>query len=318
MTVDGAGRATVDDQTIVVPLGGSCRGRETRSGFAQRRLRAGTAVGLAVRPGNGIADVYRWLPWVSRGSRSIDRTTATRSRRRRARSVRVTVVAIGAGAGHDGDRVSVSADGLTQVFEAHDVRDFTVTAHGLPDDRAPGGRTTVAPGTARAPTARPSSTPRSTRSRRSRPGSAVRTVQGRPVGGWIGMESSEPVWIRMPANLRYQVAHETAHSGSTGSSGTTRRGSRSRRGAADFVARFVMGLHRASRCPTARLDLSIYDYSERCYFETIYIQGGNLLDTAAAGWARPRSGPRFGGTWRTAAGCRRPEHCSTRSTTRRR
>ena len=27
-----------------------------------------------------------------------------------------------------GDRVSVSADGLTQVFEARDVRDFTVTA----------------------------------------------------------------------------------------------------------------------------------------------------------------------------------------------
>ncbi|HEY6013091.1 MAG TPA: hypothetical protein VIU37_03765, partial [Candidatus Limnocylindrales bacterium] len=49
--------------------------------------------------------------------------------------------------------------------------------------------------------------------------------------------------------------------------------------AADFVARFVMGLRRTSRCPTARLDRSIYDYSERCYFETIYIQGGNLLDT---------------------------------------
>ena len=41
-----------------------------------------------------------------------------------------------------------------------------------------------------------------------------------------------------------------------------------------------MGLHRASRCATARLDLAIYDYSARCYFETIYIQGGNLLDTA--------------------------------------
>ena len=35
---------------------------------------------------------------------------------------------------------------------------------------------------------------------------------------------------------------------------------------------------RASRCATARLDLSIYRYSTSCYYEDIYIQGGNFLD----------------------------------------
>nr|MBA2701475.1 hypothetical protein [Chloroflexota bacterium] len=50
--------------------------------------------------------------------------------------------------------------------------------------------------------------------------------------------------------------------------------------AADFVARSVTGLKRASRCPTGRLDRSIYDYTARCYYEKVYIQGGNLIDRA--------------------------------------
>ncbi len=50
--------------------------------------------------------------------------------------------------------------------------------------------------------------------------------------------------------------------------------------AADFVARSVLGLRRASRCATATLDRTIYEYSAACYYEKIYIQGGNLLDDA--------------------------------------
>jgi aminopeptidase N len=37
-------------------------------------------------------------------------------------------------------------------------------------------------------------------------------------------------------------------------------------------------MRRASRCSAARLDLSIYRYSSTCYYEVIYIQGGNFLD----------------------------------------
>jgi aminopeptidase N len=46
----------------------------------------------------------------------------------------------------------------------------------------------------------------------------------------------------------------------------------------DFLARYVLAMRRASRCSTARLDLSIYRYSSTCYYEVIYIQGGNFLD----------------------------------------
>ena len=40
----------------------------------------------------------------------------------------------------------------------------------------------------------------------------------------------------------------------------------------------VLGTRRGSRCATARLDLSIYRYSSACYFEVVYIQGGNFID----------------------------------------
>ena len=37
-------------------------------------------------------------------------------------------------------------------------------------------------------------------------------------------------------------------------------------------------MRRASRCATSTLDRSIYEYTSACYYETVYIQGGNLLD----------------------------------------
>jgi hypothetical protein len=46
------------------------------------------------------------------------------------------------------------------------------------------------------------------------------------------------------------------------------------------MARSVLGLRRASRCAKATLDRTIYSYSAACYYEKIYIQGGNLIDDA--------------------------------------
>jgi aminopeptidase N len=53
-------------------------------------------------------------------------------------------------------------------------------------------------------------------------------------------------------------------------------------------------MKRSSRCAAGRLDLSIYKYTSRCYYEKVYIQGGNILDSArkqmgsAAFWAALR------------------------------
>ena len=98
------------------------------------------------------------------------------------------------------------------------------------------------------------------------------------------MESPGLIWIptgvARPTCATWSPTRRPT-SGSTGSSATTRRAQPfADEAAADFVARYVLGLRRASRCPTATLDRSIYQYSATCYYETIYIQGGNLLDDA--------------------------------------
>ena len=99
-------------------------------------------------------------------------------------------------------------------------------------------------------------------------------------GGGYGMESPGLTWIPTGAgSLTYLVAHETAHQWFYGIVGNDQaRQPYADEAATDFVARNVLGLRRASRCATARLDLSIYAYSSTCYYEDIYIQGGNFLD----------------------------------------
>ncbi|HEY6013753.1 MAG TPA: hypothetical protein VIU37_07090, partial [Candidatus Limnocylindrales bacterium] len=273
VTVDGTGvAASVSDQTIVVPLGGILPAGATtvvRVRYSAR-LRTGTAGSdwLFARA-NGIADLYRWLPWVSRRI-AFDRPnhgdpfeTPTSP------SVRVTVVADRRLVlATTGDRVSASADGLTQVFEAHGVRDFTVTA--ATDYRSVArqvGQTTIRawyrPGTNGA--ALLDAAVRAFTALQARLGpygyDTFKVVQS---AGGFGMESPELIWIPSLSspNLRYQVAHETAHQWFYGIVGNDQaREPFADEAAADVVARDVMGLRRASRCPTARLDRSIYDYS---------------------------------------------------------
>ena len=48
--------------------------------------------------------------------------------------------------------------------------------------------------------------------------------------------------------------------------------------AADMLARTVLGTLRSSGCAKDELDRRITQYSSSCYYETIYIQGGNTLD----------------------------------------
>jgi aminopeptidase N len=186
-----------------------------------------------------------------------------------------------------GELVSTSANGRTKVFRATNVRDFTVTASTNFDTRERRvGDTTIKvwfrPGTRGAAWLDAAAD-----------GFALLEAKLGPYGyptfdvvqsaGGTGMESPGLIWIPTGtgANLRYLAAHEVAHQWFYGIVGSDQvREPFTDEAMADFVARSVLGIHRSSRCPIRPLDRSIYDYTARCYYEIVYIQGGTLIDDA--------------------------------------
>jgi hypothetical protein len=238
---------------------------------------------------NGIIDAYRWIPWISRvtpfsrpnfGDPFV--TPVSPHVTVNVRSDRRLVIASTA------DRVWQSADGLRQQLVARNVRDVTFTA--APDFRT----TTVMVGST--PVRYYYRNATNARLTRDYAAAAFRSMQARlgdypyPMykvvqsAGGYGMESPGMTWIPYGhgrANLRYLVYHETAHQWFYGLVGNDQaRQPFADEAVADFVARDLTGLRRASRCSTGRLDLSIYRYSRACYYEIVYIQGGNLLNQA--------------------------------------
>jgi hypothetical protein len=291
--VDGRNVARqVSDQTVIVPLGGVLAAGGTVKirvhYLAHLRSNLAGSNWMFTRV-NGIVDAYRWIPWVSRATPFSrpnhgdpfvtpvsPRVTVT------VRADRRLVIASTA------DRVSLSADGRTQRFVARNVRDVTITA--APDFRT----ATVLVGTTKVRYYYRSSANRALivdaaadafRSLRARlgpyPFPIYKVVQS---AGGYGMESPGLTWIPFgvsSANLRYLLAHETAHQWFYGLVGNDQaRQPFVDEAMADFAAREVTGTRRASRCSTGRLDRSIYAYSSVCYYEIVYIQGGNLINQA--------------------------------------
>ncbi|HET7677303.1 MAG TPA: hypothetical protein VFK38_05565 [Candidatus Limnocylindrales bacterium] len=289
VTVDGrAVTATVTGQTIVVPLGGilpdgaSTRVRVGYTAF----LRSGTSGSdWMFTKARGIVDLYRWLPWVSR-VRRFERpnfgdpfVTPVSPR------VEVTVTTdrplrIATG----GRRTHVS--GLSQRFVAENVRDFNLTA--APDYRAAtawSGDTLVRvfyrPGA-------PASAMLSWAARALARMEALLGPYPYPTytvaqsAGGHGMESPALTWIPSgvaASQLPFLVSHETAHQWFYALVGNDQASEPfADEAMADFLARYVTGTLRGSRCATDRLDRTIYAYSSGCYYEVIYIQGGNYLN----------------------------------------
>jgi aminopeptidase N len=293
VTVDGvAVPATVTGQTIVVPLGGVLPVEATtriRVRFSARlRSTLGGSDWLFTQA-NGIADIYRWLPWVSRRVTFERPSHADPFVTPSSRDVRVTITADRRlDLATTGELVSTSSNGRTKVFQARNVRDFTVTASTNFDWRERRvGDTTVRvwyrPGTRGAAWLDAAADAFAALEARLGP-YGYPTLDVVQSAGGAGMEAPGLIWIPTgtPAsNLRYLAAHEVAHQWFYGIVGNDQaREPFTDEALADFVARSVIGIHRGSRCPIRPLDRSIYDYTARCYYEIVYIQGGNLLDDA--------------------------------------
>jgi hypothetical protein len=278
----------VDDQTLVIPFGGILPAGRTipvRVAFTAT-LRSGVSGhDWMFTRANGIVELYRWLPWVSRRL-DFDRpnigdpwVTPVSPRVTVAITMDRTLVVAA-----PGRRIAVGT--RTETWEATDVRDFSIAAS--PDYRtgsAVVGDTTVrvyyrpgGPGSTYLAQAR-AAIERMEPLVGAYPHATYRVAQS---AGGYAIESPGVVWIPTGApssNLPYLVHHETAHQWFYGIVGADQAGEPfTDEAAADFLARHVLGTRRGSRCATARLDRSIYQYSSACYYEVVYIQGGNFLN----------------------------------------
>jgi hypothetical protein len=291
VTVDGtAVAASRSGQTITVPFGGVLPDGATVTIVvpfrATLRSTTGGSAWLFTRA-NGIVDMYRWVPWISRTT-AFDRPNfgdpfvtpvSPRVTLRLSTDVRTRVVV-------NGTRTATSVDGLTTTWSLVNVRDVVVNA--AADYRI--SQQLVGDTMVRVH-ARPGQ-PRSTilatavdavakleARLGAYPWPVLRIVQS---AGGLGMEGPGVVWIPAgvaPGNLRYLLMHEIAHQWFYGMVGNDQaREPFADEAIADMVARYLTGTRRASRCSTGALDRSIYAYSAACYYERIYIQGGNLLD----------------------------------------
>jgi hypothetical protein len=293
-TADGvAVDAERSGQTILVPLGRSLPvGAQTRVEVAYRATFRSATSGhtwLWSRA-NGVVSAYRWIPWVSRrvpferdnhGDPFVTPVSPI---------VQVAITtdrpALFATSGR---RVAVS--GLTQHFEARDVRDFNFTA-------SPSYVRTVG-------TTADGETPIRVFTRRGDAGTMLAWARraiahyeervgrypypwltiGESSGGYA-MESPAHIWIPSGASsssLPYLVAHEVAHQWFYAVVGNDQAQKPwADEAIAEYMTRDLLGTLRASRCSTAYLDRTIHEYSDACYYEIVYIQGANFLDALRA------------------------------------
>lgn len=291
-SVDGTPvTVTKSDQTLWVPLGGVLPDDATvvvKVAYRATLKNSLTGSNWLFTRYNGTISLYRWIPWVSL-ARPFDRPNHgdpfyTPSSSQVAVSLtldkaRVLAAPVGG---------LPTAASKTWSFTAHNVRDvnivlapdFTVTT-GSVDGIAiraysrPGG---VA-GSSLRDRAVNALDKEAARLGVAYPWSSYTLVE---TAGGYGMESPGMVWIpsnTSSASLTYLVYHETAHQWFYGLVGNDQqREPFADEAAADMLARTVLGTLRSSSCAKDDLDGRITDYSSSCYYETIYIQGGNTLD----------------------------------------
>ena len=279
--------ATVDDQNIFVTLPSALDPGQQQAVTIEYSAWFGGTSGnkqFLFSKVSGLATAYRWIPWLSRAYPFRTPTYGEPFVTKTSPHVRVSITTDRQlGIATTGRRTGV--DGLTQTFEARDVRDFNFAA-------SPKYRTTkqrwgdvsITYYTVELPIAKLQKWTIASLNRFSeRVGPypyAEYTVAEVPTGP--SMESPGMIWITQRAiargTVKYLVVHETAHQWFYGVLGNDQASEPfADEALAEFLTRDMIG-HRASNCSQALLDRSVYSYSKSCYYEVVYVQGDNYLE----------------------------------------
>ena len=290
--VDGAGvDARVVGQTIIVPLPAPLAvgaSTEVFVGFKSRLTTTAVKRSYYWAKLNGVAQMYRFIPWVSRKIAFGDSNHGEPFVTPVSPRVEVTVSSdrklVWAASGK---RVSRSGD-RTFTYVAKRVRDFNLAAS--PRWRTAAGKSKngkvkiYAHARKHDPKrlvrlAREEIAHYTSKTKVQYPHDTYRIAE---TGGGLAMESPALIWIpasRPARDLPYLVSHETAHQwwySTVGNDQST--DAFADEALADYFSRKAHASIRGSRCPTDRLDREIRAYSDQCYFEVIYVQGARFLD----------------------------------------
>ena len=286
VTVRGAAASeSISDQTVLVPISPALPAAGSADvviNYNATLQSSSTGYRWEFTRLNGVMTAYRWIPWLSRTLRFSNPGGGEATETPTSSYVHVAIttdqpLVIAS----SGERVSGS--GLTQVFEAHNVRDFNFSA--APDyhtaSRTTGG-TTI------------------TFYYRGLPASKVldwavtafnyytAKVGGYPytylnvaeIGPWYSMESPGLFWIESDAGslLAYDVVHETAHQWFYSTVGNDQALEPfADEAVAEFLSRDLAGTWTSSKCPGGNLDRTIYAKPGSCYIPVVYYQGYRYL-----------------------------------------
>ncbi|MDL2335437.1 MAG: hypothetical protein QFC55_05350 [Chloroflexota bacterium] len=98
----------------------------------------------------------------------------------------------------------------------------------------------------------------------------------------FAMESPQGFWIPdsyKPADVSFAVLHEVGHMWFYSSVGSNQAAEPfADEALVEYLTRTMAGF-RGPRCATANLDGSVYSYTSDCYYDVIYIQGSNYLNS---------------------------------------
>jgi hypothetical protein len=234
---------------------------------------------------DNVVTAYRWIPWLSKRHRwstpNFGETYVTQV----ASDVRVTLSSDRPGVKYATTGHQTEGDGMTQVFVAHNVRDFNFSAS--PRYKVSTSDVNGVTLSTYTFSLKASALSGYTRTAFNEFSDKVGPypyetldVAEIPRGG--GMESPGMLWI--PSNAtsgsrkRYLVTHEVAHQWFYSVVGNDQATDPfADEAVAEFLVRTIIGF-RSSKCGETRLDGSVYDYGSRCYYEVIYVQGADYLN----------------------------------------